>query len=419
MTIPLRLYLGLTVIAPFVLTRMAARAHQRQKADPARLAERWGESSVPRPTGRLIWIHAASVGEVLAITDLAADLLRALPHARLLITTITATGGGMVASRAPEGTMHQFLPADTPAATTAFLDHWRPDLAIFTESDLWPRLVIEAARREVPLALVNVRPSRSRARMPRTVAALMGRFGCITTQSKTVQDGLVGLGLDAGRVVATGDLKADAVPLPYDAAGLADLMARIGTRRAWIAASTHADDEPPVLAAHRLAMAAIPDLLLIWIPRHPDRADAIMAQVGGLTVAQRSAGQSLAPDTAIYLADTLGETGLFYRAAPLVFLGGSFGDEGGHNPYEPAMLGAALLHGPNVRHFEAAFAGLRDAGAAREVASGEGLGTAMADLIQGSDLPAMQAAARAFMDGQSGVRARTLAPILALLPPND
>ncbi|MCX7299780.1 MAG: 3-deoxy-D-manno-octulosonic acid transferase [Rhodobacterales bacterium] len=416
MTLLLNVYMALTAALPIIPNTIARRIHAHQKADPARLPERLGQPTLPRPPGRLIWLHAASVGEFLAVKDLAADLIAELPHAHLLVTTTTAASATLVPDRAPQGTLHQFLPADTLAATKAFLDHWQPDLAIFTESDLWPRMLARLADRAIPATLINVRASRTRERAPRTTAALLSHFSTITTQTESIRTELTRLGLS--HVTATGDLKADATPLPFDPGQLAALKAHIRDRPVWIAASTHPDDEAPVLAAHSVAREKHPDLLLILIPRHSARASPIRA-FAKLDTASRSKGEEPGAATDIYIADTLGETGLFYRLAPLAFLGGSFGPEGGHNPYEPARLGLALLHGPHVAHFAAPFRELGDAGAAREVRDGTDLGHQVAALIGTTALTEMQEKATAFMATQTGARARTLALLLALLPPND
>ncbi len=416
MTLLLRAYMALTTALPLIPHTIARRIHARQNAYPARLPERLGRPTLSRPTGRLIWLHAASVGEFLSVADLAADLMAKLPQAHLLVTTTTATSAELVADRAPPGTLHQYLPADTPAATRAFLDHWQPDLVVFTESDLWPQMLARLDIRAIPMALINVRPSRTRQRAPRTTVALLRQFDVITTQSESIRDDLVRLGLT--HVTATGDLKADAAPLPFDPAQLAAMKARIANRPVWVAASTHPDDEAPVLAAHAIALAKHPDLLLILIPRHPARAHAIRDAVT-LPTGSRSKDDELSDAISIYIADTLGETGLFYRLAPLAFLGGSFGPEGGHNPFEPARLGLALLHGPHVAHFAAAFRELDKFGAAREVRDGTDLGHEVAILIGTKTLIEMRECSSTVMATQTGARARTLALILALLPPND
>lgn len=413
MTALLRLYLGATALLAGPLSGLARRRHRRIGADPGRFAERQGRATLPRPAGRLIWVHAASMGEVSAVADLAQRLAQDR-GANVLVTTLTETGAATVARRLP-GALQQFLPLDTPGPVARFLDHWRPDLGVIVESDLWPRLILRAAA-QMPLALVNARPSRSRARMPKTSAALLSRFGVITAQGPDVAQSLRALGLRDGLVHATGDLKAAAAPPPADPLDLASLRQSIGLRPCWAAVSTHAGDEVAVLSAHSAARHRMPDLLLILAPRHPDRAEAISAaaQRLGLTVARRSQGGAPNPQTAILLADTLGETGLWFRLSPVVFLGGSFGPEGGHNPYEPAALGCAILSGPHTAHFAAAYNGLQSAGGA--LACVDAVALAAAVIRLGPDPSEAGARAKAFHATQIGALDRTLPLLVGLLP---
>lgn len=415
LTALLRAYLLITALAPGLLRRLARKGHLTQGADPARLGERMGQATAPRPAGRLIWINAASVGEVASSLDLARDL-EAATGARLFFTTTTATGAETLARRLPQA-IHQFQPIDTPAAISAFLDHWQPDLALFMENDLWPRMVIDTHRRTIPLAVINARASKTRARAPRMTAALLGRAALISTQDADTAAQMRGLGLDPGCILETGDLKAAADPLPADPVALHALQQAIGPRPVWCAASTHPGDEAAVIAAHRAALRHHPDLLLILIPRHPVRGTALsdLLTQAGFTHARRSTGGLPEAGQQAYLADTLGETGMIYRLSPLVFLGGSFGAEGGHNPYEPAMLGAAILHGPGVANFRLAYDGLTRAGAARSVGDGAALGDAVARLTGSPALDQMRAKASAATAQSRGARQNLLARLQPLL----
>jgi 3-deoxy-D-manno-octulosonic-acid transferase len=410
-------YLAATGLAPGLVLRAARRAHAAQGADPARRGEREGRATLPRPEGALVWVHAASVGEVLAVRDLLADLAAAWPGVAILVTTVTATGAAAVGRAGIAGALHQFLPADTPGAVAAFAGHWRPDLAVIVESDIWPRLLGEMAGRGVPCALINARRSRTRARVPRTMAALLGQFRLITAQDAAVAAGIVALGVPEGRVVVAGDLKADADPLPDRPEERQALVEAFGGRPLWSAVSTHAGDEAAVLDAHAAVLRQVQGAALVLVPRHPDRAEAIAeaCRARGLGIARRSRDERPGADCAVYLADTIGETGVFFRLSAVVFLGGSFGREGGHNPYEPLRLGAAVLHGPGVRHFAAAYGRLDAAGAARMVADGAALGGAVAQWL--GDRAALEAAGAAgarALAGMGGARAATLARLLAL-----
>jgi 3-deoxy-D-manno-octulosonic-acid transferase len=422
MTALLRLWRGVTSLAPGLVLRPALRAHARQGADPARLTERHGQATIPRPPGPLLWLHAPSVGEFLAARDLVADLAAARPEATLLVTTTTATGGAAVARAAIPRVIHQFLPADTPDATARFLDHWQPALAAFVEADLWPHLIAAATTRRIPLALLNARPSRTRARLPQTMAALLAPFALITAQDDTVAADLTKLGLAPARVFASGDLKADAAPLPDAPDARAALAAAIGQRPLWAAVSTHPDDESPVLAAHASIRAQHPDALLLLVPRHPARAEPLRAACAraNLPASLRSTGDLPRTTDAVHIADTLGETGTFFRLAPMVFLGGSFGKEGGHNPYEPLHFGAALLHGPHVRHFATAYARLDAAGAAIRTPDAPALAQAVTAWLTDPAARIRAAGAGATtLAALSGARARTLPRLLALAGQGD
>lgn len=406
-------YRLLTRLLPALPLALAARAHRIQRAAPGRAGERRGIAALARPEGALIWVHAASMGEVTAVAPLVRSLMAARA-ATALVTTTTATGAATAARLLPDA-LHQYLPADVPRPVARFLGHWRPSLGIVVESDLWPNLLAAAAARGVPLALVNARPSTSRRRMPATQAALLAHFGRITTQDAAVRDEILTLGLPAARVIAAGDLKAATPPPPAEPATLARLAAALGDRPRWAAVSTHAADLGPVMAAHEVARQIHPDLLLILVPRHPDRAGALPGPDAALP--RWSRGAVPAATDPVWLIDTTGDTGLVFRLAPLAFIGGSFGDEGGHNPWEPAGLGAAVLSGPHVSHAAAAYARLVAAGAARITDDGAALGAAVASLIGSSELHAMQAAASGAANKAGAALALTRAAILDLWPP--
>ncbi|MBA86418.1 3-deoxy-D-manno-octulosonic acid transferase [Thalassobius sp. S69A] len=413
----LRAYLGLTRALPWLLTRPARRAHARLGCDPQRLPERFGAGSLPRPDGKVIWMHAASVGELISALDLAADL-QERTQAAILFTTMTQSAAQLAARRLPAGMAHQFVPTDTPAAVARFLDHWRPDLACFIESDLWPRLILQAHARAIPLALLNARPSSSRKKAPKTMGYLMSKFAKATAQDEQTQNQLLALGMPADRVLTTGDMKAAAAPLPFDPAELQALRAKIGDRPVWLAASTHPGEEEIILKAHRAALTNLPDLLLILIPRHPERAPQLSALLSqqGFAQSVRSHDQAIGAQTQVYLADTLGETGLFFRATRLAFMGASFSDQGGHNPFEPAQLGAAVLHGPKVRNFAKDYAQMDSLGAAQQVLNAEELAQTVPELIGSDKLAQMCAAGQTLMSHKAQIRPAILAHLRDVLP---
>lgn len=347
---------GGTLARPFLPAVLSSR-QGRGKEEKARLGERYGIASLPRPSGRLVWVHAASVGETNAILPLVRRLTSAgFP---VLFTCTTVTAARIAAGALPEGAFHQFAPLDIAAYVSRFLDFWRPDAVVFVESELWPAMLSELKRRGTSPVVVNGRVSdRSFRRWQRFLPVarpLFSRIGLVLAQSD--KDGERFRRLGAPHVAVTGNLKFDTPPLAADEASLAALRAAIGTRPVWIAASTHEGEESYVADAHRRLRAAHGDVLTILVPRHPPRGDAVRALLAGsgLIVAQRSKGEPVDAATDIYLADTLGELGIFFRLSPVAFLGGSLVTTGGHNPIEPLRLGAVPLHGPHVHNFAALF----------------------------------------------------------------
>jgi len=405
-------YLALSRIAGPAVRLWLRRRAAAGREDRSRLGERLGRAGAARPDGRLIWLHSASLGEGLSLLPLIAELRRQAPGTSCLVTTGTVTAARRLAGALPEGCMHQYLPVDTAAAVGRFLGHWRPDLAIWVESELWPRLMVETARRGTPMMLVGARLSARSARRwawaPGMAAALVRRFRLIVTQDAETVARLAAMGADPARLREGGNLKALAPAPDCDTAELARCRAALAGRPVWLAASTHAPEETMVATAHRAA--ALPRLLTILAPRHPDRGDAIAARLAaqGLSVARRSAGETAGLQTAVWLADTLGEMGLWLRLAPVAFLGGSLAPVGGHNPFEPAALGAAILHGPGVANFAPAYAALDAAGGARRVSDAAELGKAVADLL-GSE-----AARQAMAHAAAEVR-RAMQPDIAAL----
>jgi 3-deoxy-D-manno-octulosonic-acid transferase len=412
----IRLWMLATAAAPGLLERRARQAHRQQGADPSRLQERLGQASLPRPPGPLVWLHAASVGEVTSIARLGKALMAASPGRSLLVTTATRTGAETVARLLP-GALHQFLPIDTPAAARSFLDHWRPDAALFVEADLWPRLIFLLHDRGCPMALLNARHSRSRERFPRVYAALLSRMALITVQDPALLPGLADLGLDPARLRAPGNLKADLAPQEVDVSLSNSLIAAAKGRGIWAAVSTHAPEEELVLQAH----AGLPDApLLVLVPRHPERGDAVadLLRASGLSFTRHSQGTRPGPATQVHLVDALGLTGTVFAASGLACIGGSLVPGiGGHTPYEPAALGCAILSGPHVGNFTSAYRELTAAGAARLLPGAEVLQPEVARLLHDPTArAAMQSAARAFHAAQAGATEATLDLLAPILP---
>ena len=367
-------YRGLTrILSPFASLILALR-RQRGKEDAARWHERLGLASRAREPGPLAWLHGASVGESLALMPLVERLVER--GFQVLMTTGTVTSANLLAARLPAGSFHQYMPLDLPICLQRFLDHWQPSIALVAESEIWPNMFFETQKSQIPLILVNARMSeRSFQRwqkFPNVIGALLARLDMCLAQSQDDADRLHLLG--ASYVKFAGNLKYDVAPLPVDGMKLADLTAQIGSRPVWVAASTHAGEEEIVAQVH-LALSRKFPLVTIVVPRHPRRGKLIAEQAHALGVkaALRSQGAGIEGPSAFYIADTIGELGLFYRLASLAFLGKSLTSHGGQNPIEPAKLGCAILHGPFVQNFADVYRQLDDAQGALCVESAEDL----------------------------------------------
>lgn len=402
-------------LAPAYLRRRA----RRDKEDLSRLNERLGHPRLPRPEGPLVWLHGASVGELVSVVPLAGALTaRGL---NVLVTSGTVTSARIAVQRLPTGAFHQFAPIDTPRATRRFIEHWRPDAGVFVESELWPNLVRSAADTGTALAIVNGRMSERSAagwkRAPGFIRALLGRFPVCLTQTEA--DAARYRSLGAPDVRTVGNLKFDADALPVDALQLAEMRNALAERPVFVAASTHPGEEEIVVAAHLAAAQRLPGLVTVIAPRHPDRGQPIaaLAEQAGLKARRRALGERPDAETDLYIADTVGEMGLVYRLGPLAFVGGSFAPRGGQNPIEPAKLGVAILHGPDVFNFTDVYAAFDADGGSRRLDSPDALGVAVATLIgDPAALAAMQRHAAGTADRFSGAMARTLEALAPVLP---
>jgi 3-deoxy-D-manno-octulosonic-acid transferase len=345
--------------APILLTRRLKRGKEHRQ----RLPERRGENHIARPEDPLVWLHGASVGELASVLPLIDRI-----YARginMLVTTGTVTSSGLAERRLPPGVIHQFVPVDIPRFVRRFLDHWRPDLALFVESDMWPNMVIEASARGIPMVLINARISTNSfkrwRRLPNSIAALLQRLDLCLAGSSSDAERLSALG--ALNVITTGNLKIDVPPPPAEPTALATLQDAIASRAVIAAASTHPGEESVIMEAHSRLRANFPGLLTLIAPRHPERGPGVaeLAANSGLTAALRSRGELPKRTTQIYVADTVGELGLFYRLVTAVFIGGSLIKHGGQNPIEAAKLRCAIVHGPHVWNFAEIYAALDNA----------------------------------------------------------
>ena len=398
-------YLAASRAIPLLAPGLIRRRLAKGKEIPDRWQEKLGQPTAPRPEGPLIWLHAVGLGETLALRGLIAAMAGKAPQASFLVTSTTRASAEVLAANLPPRTRHQFLPLDAPRYLESFLDHWRPALSVWAEQDLWPGAVAATDARGIPLALVNARMNADafarRARCKTLASDLLNRFRLITAQDPATARHLQALG--AKGVSVTGSLKAAAPPLAADPARLAEARAALAGRRPVLLASSHPEDE----AALFTALRARPLLTLI-APRDPARGPEIAARAAGhgLSATLRSAGQG--PSADLWIVDTFGEMGLWFRLCPTTLIGGTFGPTEGHNPWEPAALGSAILHGPRIANFAADFAALHQVGAARPVQP-EGLAAALAE-----DHSAMAARARALSDAARGALAPLADDLLAL-----
>lgn len=358
----LRAYLAASRAIPLFAPRHLQNRLRKGKELPDRWREKLGEPTLPRPDGPLIWLHAVGLGEVLALRGLIASLA-VRSDAQFLVTSTTRASSEVFAANLPPRTRHQFLPLDAPTYLHQFLDHWRPSLSVWAEQDLWPGAVAATSARGIPLALINARMNADayarRRRWRGLYADLFARFALVTAQDEATARHLTSLGASAVRV--TPSLKAAAPPLTADPVSLAAARAELVGRQPVLLASSHPEDEAVLLTALRTTH---PRPLILIAPRDPHRGREIAARAAdhGITSTLRSAGQG--PDADVWIVDTVGEMGLWYRLCLVTIIGGTYGPTEGHNPWEPAALGSAILHGPRTANFAADFDALHRAGAA-------------------------------------------------------
>lgn len=404
-------------VYPLIGTYVAWRA-SKGKEDRSRRRERYGLAGRERPNGPLIWVHAASVGETIAVVPLVQHILGY--GVNVVLTTGTVTSAHVAEERLGEGVIHQYVPLDLKPAISRFLDHWQPDLAIIAESEIWPMTILELGSRRVPQVLVNGRLSdrsfKSWKKRAYLAEALFENLAHVVAQSEA--DGERFQALGARPVTVSGNLKVDTVPPPADEKALAALQRQIGRRPTWAAVSTHDGEEAVAAEVHTMLRGRHPGLLTIIVPRHPERTDALAAQFTamGLNVARRSTGAKITADTDILLGDTIGEMGLYLRLTEIAFVGRSLTSEGGQNPLEPAMLDTAVLAGRNVQNFRETYQRLIDSGGAKLVRDRDMLAGAVNFLLVNEvarhDMMAAGAATVDQMRGALAITLRALEPFI-------
>ncbi len=407
----LRLYRGFgSVLYPFTGPFLRARA-RKGKEDRERRGERYGYASWDRPSGPLVWLHAASVGESLAIMP----LIKRMEGfgINLVLTTGTVTSASVAQDRISSHTIHQYVPLDMKRAINRFLDHWQPDLAIFAESEIWPTTIQELSNRNIPQVLVNARMSdrsdKRWAKRPALAKAILGNLSLVLAQSKIDAERFEKLG--APQVSCVGNLKID-VGVPQGDSDSQKIIAQmVGDRPTWAAISTHKGEEDSVAAVHGILKQSIPDILTILVPRHPERGAEITQHLAksGIKIAARSAAEQISKDTDIFLGDTIGEMGLYLGITDVVFMGKSLKSEGGQNPIEPVMTRSAILSGRYVQNFRDTYQALIENGGARLVADEKMLADQVKRLLDSPDeIIAMQDAALETVREMAGALDRSI-----------
>ena len=415
-----RILTGLAApLFPFLLDHRA----RRGKEDPVRKHERLGKPTQKRPEGTLIWLHGASVGESLVLATLVEQLGGLRPDWNFLVTTGTTTSAKLMANRLASNARHQYVPIDTPGAARSFLDHWKPDLAVFAESEIWPNLILETTGRGIPMALVNARMNDKSLHNWRgrraTANHLFSAFNWIGAADQRTHIGLEML-LDTP-VTLAGNLKLEAGAQPPDSHALMTARVDVSGRLVWLAASTHEGEDEIVLNAHDILLEAHPDCLLILAPRHPERGDSIARKVRahGYGCAQRSKNEIPRINDRVWLADTLGEMPLWFTIAPAALIAGSLkAGIGGHNPIEASQAGATVITGPYFASFQDLYDSYRTNQAAIFVEDAASIAAAV-ETVWDNRGPGPDAAERAIAQCSGGALQTTTDALISLLPAPD
>lgn len=382
---------GLWLITYLFVSRVLsgfAKLHIRKrlangKEDSDRYIEKFGISTANRPDTPLVWLHAVGVGEVLALTGLIAEMHSRRPEITFLVTSTALTSARALARNMPPNTIHQFLPLDSAPFIAKFLNHWKPDLSVWAEQDLWPAMIAEVSARGIPLVLINGRISPESYRSKRRARGLFkdtyNRFTEIQVQDATTAAHLLKLGVDAERLLISGSLKSGGTALSDSPLARDKFEAMLSGRKLWLATSTHEGEETILAQAHKRVLDTSPTALLIIAPRDPSRGQAVVdiLNEAGITTALQSADDIATNDTQAFVADAIGELGLWYRLSDIVFVGGSLVPVGGHNPYEPARLDCAVMHGPYIENFELDYTDFQAQNAAIQIGDAEEIANAV------------------------------------------
>lgn len=406
-----------SLLTPFAYMFLIIR-RIKGKEEAGRVLERIGAPSTLRPDGKLVWIHCASVGESISMLKVAKELVAEFKDIHVLFTSGTVTSASILKDKLPERTIHQYVPIDTYFVVRRFIEHWRPDLLLLTESEIWPNLLHRTIKNSCPIILVNARVSdksfRSWNRLKNTSLNFFIKFKSCIPQSDIDKEHLRGLGVAENQIPFMGNIKYDNEPLHCDKDKLSELKKAIGKRKVWLASSTHSGEEEICVETHQKLKESYDDLLTIIVPRHPNRSDEIIEMMDkkGVEYATRSQNEEIAKTTDVYLADTMGELGLFYTLADIVLVGGSMvypKGIGGHNPIEPAQLNCAVITGSNIANFIEMYRDLDNAQGCIKVKDSNELEKTIDSLLSDKEeVKRLSDNAHKFVKEQSGLIARII-----------
>ena len=395
------------------------------KESPSRHKEKKGLIDKARPQGKILWIHGASVGEAQSALILIEHILKQTPHINILVTTGTLTSAKLMGKNLPQEAFHQFYPLDHPKWVLRFLDHWQPNAVLWMESELWPNMLHQIRERDIPTALINARMSPKSFRSWKFFSSfaqnMLRTFDKILCQTDADKQSFDSLGAQC--TITTDNLKYSSQPLSFNENDLIELKQACVGRRLWLYASTHDGEEQIAHDIHKKLKTYFPDILSIIVPRHPERRDEIQKNCVsyGLKTTFRGQEKNLPDrDDDIYVADTLGELGLFYKLSPIACIGRSLSNDGGggHNPIEAAQMDCAIVHGQHVQNLQQIYDEMNDQGAAQSVKTPDELFNMLKALFENADkLLELQERALAFSKQKTGVIDRVMKEIEPILRP--
>lgn len=380
----------IAILYPLVIKRYINKRKENGKEDVKRFNERIGRPALKRPEGKLVWLHGASVGESVSMLPLIQKIIETYPNIHVMVTTGTVTSADVMNKRLPERAFHQFIPIDNPIFTTRFVKYWHPDVVLWFESEFWPAILSSIRRKNIPLILINGRISNKTFKRWQQFDFLSKELlSCFTLcLGQSEEDAYRLRVLGAKDAICLGNLKYAGLPLPIDEEKRNELLTQINNRPLWLASSTHNDEEVKVTKIHQRLLAKFPDLLLIIAPRHPNRGQEITDELHKLNIktALRSANEKITTATNIYIADTIGEMGLWYDIANLVFIGGSLIPHGGQNFIEPSRVRDAVIVGPYMHNFTDAMNRAKKADAIMQINDTVELEELVSQLLENKDL---------------------------------